>query len=67
MKFILTDFINDIEVFYRGATKFEFKEGETLILNAYMPDKRNKNKVIYLLYVLDCGNGVQHQTLNGWI
>jgi cytochrome c-type biogenesis protein CcmE len=45
-KFTITDFENDIEVFYRGATKFEFKEGETIILSAFLPDINNKKKVV---------------------
>jgi cytochrome c-type biogenesis protein CcmE len=44
-KFTLTDFENEVEVFYRGATKFEFKEGETLVLTAYTPDLSKKGKV----------------------
>lgn len=46
-KFTLTDFESEVEVFYKGATKFEFKEGETLILTAYTPDLANRGKVIF--------------------
>lgn len=44
---MLTDFDNEVEVFYRGETKYEFKEGETMVLTAYCPDISNRNKVIY--------------------
>lgn len=49
-RFSLTDFQNDVEIFYRGATKFEFKEGETMVITAYVPDIKNKNRVTFHWY-----------------
>ena len=38
-------------IFYQlGIAKFEFKEGETIILNGYLPNKNIKNKVICIEY-----------------
>ena len=45
VKFVLTNFDDDLTVIYKGETKFEFKEGETLVLTAYVPDKKQKKKV----------------------
>jgi hypothetical protein len=40
-----------VTVFYRGETKFEFKEGETMVLTAYLPDKKDKSKIIGIEYM----------------
>ncbi|CAD8054443.1 unnamed protein product [Paramecium primaurelia] len=50
VKFILTNFDDDITVIYRGETKYEFKEGETIVLTAYTPDLKNKKRIIGLDY-----------------
>lgn len=50
-RFTITDFKNNIEVFYTGAMKFEFKEGETIVITGYCPDIKNKNKVICVDYM----------------
>ena len=49
--FIITDFKEEISVFYKGIAKFEFKEGETLFLTGYCPDIKNKRKIICVDYL----------------
>jgi cytochrome c-type biogenesis protein CcmE len=49
--FIMTDFTRDIEVKYTGATKLEFKEGEIVVLNGFIPDMRRRGKMIALDYM----------------
>ncbi len=41
-KFVITDFNKEIDVYFNGLSKFEFKEGETVVLTAYCPDVKNK-------------------------
>jgi cytochrome c-type biogenesis protein CcmE len=31
-KFTITDFKNEVDVYYNGMAKFEFKEGETIVM-----------------------------------
>ena len=65
-KFILTDFKNQVEVTYNGkyfyfnmksihnkigVNKFEFKEGETLVITGYTPDTKKKNNIICIDYM----------------
>jgi len=50
-KFIMTDFKNELEVLYNGLNKFEFKEGETLIITAYVPDMKYKNRIVCIDYM----------------
>lgn len=50
-RFIVTDFSEEIEVFYKGFAKFEFKEGETIVLTAYCPDLTNRKKVVAIDYL----------------
>jgi hypothetical protein len=40
-----------VNIFYRGQTKFEFKEGETLVLTGYLPDRNDKTKMIGTEYL----------------
>ena len=49
--FDITDFHEEIEVAYSGVNKFEFKEGETLVLTAYCPNLNNRKKVIATDYM----------------
>lgn len=50
-RFIITDFKEEIDVFYKGITKFEFKEGETIVLTAYCPDLKERKKLIAIDYL----------------
>ncbi|KAL4473241.1 hypothetical protein ABPG73_012931 [Tetrahymena malaccensis] len=50
-RFVITDFKEEIEVFYKGITKFEFKEGETIVLTAYCPDLKERKKVVAIDYL----------------
>jgi len=50
-KFVLTDFKNQVEVTYNGVNKFEFKEGETLVITGYTPDNNKKNHIICIDYM----------------
>lgn len=50
-RFVITDFKEEIEVFYKGITKFEFKEGETIVLTAYCPDIKERKKVVAIDYL----------------
>jgi hypothetical protein len=34
----MTDFKEEVNIIYKGIVKFEFKEGETLIITGYCPD-----------------------------
>jgi len=38
-------------VTYTGKNKFEFKEGETILLQAYCPDTNNRDRIIATTYV----------------
>eukprot|EP01017_Pseudomicrothorax_dubius_P032931 TRINITY_DN435_c0_g2_i2.p1 TRINITY_DN435_c0_g2~~TRINITY_DN435_c0_g2_i2.p1 ORF type:complete len:206 (-),score=30.05 TRINITY_DN435_c0_g2_i2:169-786(-) len=46
LRFVLTDFENEVHVLYTGLNKFEYKEGETLVLTGYCPDIRQKQNVV---------------------
>ncbi len=50
-KFTITDFKNEVDVYYNGMAKFEFKEGETIVMQAYCPDNQDKSKVIAMEYM----------------
>eukprot|EP01016_Furgasonia_blochmanni_P030776 TRINITY_DN3192_c0_g1_i1.p1 TRINITY_DN3192_c0_g1~~TRINITY_DN3192_c0_g1_i1.p1 ORF type:complete len:238 (+),score=26.54 TRINITY_DN3192_c0_g1_i1:54-767(+) len=50
-KFVVTDYKNEIEVIYSGTAKFEFKEGETIVLTGYVPDTRNRNRIVCVEYM----------------
>jgi len=54
-KFILTDFKNQVEVVYNGVNKFEFKEGETIVITGYTPDVKKKNHIICVDYMTKHG------------
>ena len=47
----MTDFKEELDVVYKGLTKFEFKEGETLVMTAYCPDLTNRKKVVAIDYL----------------
>ena len=50
-KFIITDFKNEVEVLYNGMNKFEFKEGETIVITGYVPDVQHKNRIVCIDYM----------------
>ena len=50
-KFIITDFKNEVEVLYNGMNKFEFKEGETIVITGYIPDVQHKNRIVCIDYM----------------
>ena len=49
--FTVTDQETSIKVNYKGKSKFEFKEGEVIILSCYMPNSTEKDKVVAIDYV----------------
>lgn len=49
--FILTDFSREVQVKYTGSTSLEFKEGEIIVLTAYIPDLRRRTKLVALDYM----------------
>ncbi|KRW98389.1 CcmE/CycJ protein [Pseudocohnilembus persalinus] len=59
-KFEITDFNSDVEVAYSGLNKFEFKEGETLVLTAYCPNANYKNKIVATDYMTKHSMEVQN-------
>jgi hypothetical protein len=49
--FTLTNFKHSVDVLYRGSVHLEVKEGENIILHAYLPDEKNRQKIIAYSYV----------------
>lgn len=54
---MITDFKSEIEVLYNGIksiklglSRFEFREGETIVITGYMIDTKIRNKIICLDY-----------------
>lgn len=62
---MLTNFDDDLTVIYKGQTKYEFKEGETLVITAYAPDLNNRKKVEGM-HRIDCGHRLLNEALDGW-
>ena len=51
----------NLSIFFLGSNKFEFKEGETIVLTCYLPDKTKKNVLFCIDYI------VKHSMeLNDW-
>jgi cytochrome c-type biogenesis protein CcmE len=50
-EFVMTDFEDEIQVAYRGVSKFEFKEGEDLVLTGYCPNIEDKSFVVGIDYL----------------
>ena len=50
IKFTVTDLENEVDMFYNGINKFEFKEGETVLATAYCPDIMRKASVVCIDY-----------------
>jgi hypothetical protein len=46
----LTDYKNQLDFYYKGHMKFEFKEGETIVITGYCPDKSKKNQIVCVEY-----------------
>ena len=46
---------NEVNVIYRGKVAFETKEGETVVLVAYLPDAENRVSVVATEYVSNHG------------
>lgn len=44
--FTLTNLKQEVDVIYKGEIPYEFKEGENLILTCYVPNIKNKSRII---------------------
>lgn len=50
IKFTLTDHKNSLEFYYKGHLKFEFKEGETIVVTGYCPDRSRPSQLVCVDY-----------------
>ena len=44
--FTLTNYEKEVDVIYKGFLPMELKEGENLIITCYLPNKKNRSRIV---------------------